>query len=227
MGGEFPHERKTRITARKQTVAGFLTGRDYDGLREWAASARNPFRTLYSLLWAPEAQNCWRAAEAIGLAAGDTAAAKSDTVREVIRRLFWSMNDESGNLCWYAGQALGEILARVNRFRDDYLSNYLSFVDEEPFEVGTRYGIMRLGTLDDLSADHRSMLEQQLPKLRASLSHADPAIRAYSILAIRALQSTVDSAQAKRIQNDGATFAYFDRDSGILSDRPVAASLDL
>ena len=58
-----------------------------------------------------------------------------ERVRVLVRGLFWSMNDESGNLIRFAPQAIGEILARVPELLPEYEKNLAAFRDESPFEV--------------------------------------------------------------------------------------------
>jgi len=66
-----------------------------------------------SLLFDRDKVICFRASEALGKVAAMEADKDLEPVRDLLRRLFWMMNDESGNTCWYAPEAIGEILYNV------------------------------------------------------------------------------------------------------------------
>lgn len=137
----------TRNARRKLEVRAFLDAGDTAGLLGWADSEgqRIALRTLQSLLFDGEEAIRWRAAEGLGRVAARVAEEDLDRVRVVVRGLFWSMNDESGNLIRFAPQAIGEILARVPELQPEYEKNLAAFRDESPFEEGVRWALRRIG----------------------------------------------------------------------------------
>ena len=56
-------------------------------------------------------------------------------VGEVVRRLLWSMNDESGSVGWSAPEAVAEIVVHVPRL-DEYAEVVASSIDLDPFQRG-------------------------------------------------------------------------------------------
>jgi len=87
---------------RKSKVKELLRERDYDNLQKWAKNMRNPQRTLLSLAYDTDELIRWRAIEAIGKVAQIQAESDIEKVRDLIRRLLWLMNDESGGLGWHS-----------------------------------------------------------------------------------------------------------------------------
>jgi len=73
---------------------------------------------------------------------------KEDKVRQYIRTLFWSMNDESGGIGWSAPQAVAEIIRQIPELLDPYGSMMIAYsLDEPPLVKGGLWGIGRLGSM--------------------------------------------------------------------------------
>lgn len=94
-----------------------LQGRE-DALVELAATDARTLRPLMGRLWDPDRVMRQRAARVIGRAA----AVDPDRGLELIRRLLWALNDESGTNGVHAIPALGEIGRRVPELLAPHLS---------------------------------------------------------------------------------------------------------
>ena len=108
----------------------------------------------------------WRAVLALGFVAR-ALPAHEPSLREFLRSLFWSMNDESGNLCRMAPEALGEILRVRPDLRLGYAPLLVQYLVEEPFETGALWALCRL-------AGAGCLLEIPDALLAPSLKHPDP-----------------------------------------------------
>jgi hypothetical protein len=53
-----------------------------------------------------------------------------ESARTVMRRLIWSLNEESGWIGWGSAEALGEIMARNETLAKEYHNLLISFVIE-------------------------------------------------------------------------------------------------
>ena len=53
-----------------------------------------------------------------------------ESARTVMRRLLWSLNEESGWIGWGSAEALGEIMARNETLAQEYHNLLISFVRE-------------------------------------------------------------------------------------------------
>lgn len=121
-----------------------------------AAPAKGLSRALLLGLSAPGEDQRWRAVGLLGGVAGRLAASQGlEAVREVLRRLMWSLNEESGGIGWAAPQAMGEILHQVPALAGEYgkiLCSYLSpgpnYLDHPPLLAGAAWALGRLGQAD-------------------------------------------------------------------------------
>jgi methylated-DNA-[protein]-cysteine S-methyltransferase len=206
--------RSSRIR-RKQQVRELLARRDWSGFADWLAGDRNPAAVLISLLFVNEELLRWRAIEALGRLVGDKAHEDPEIVRDYLRRLFWSMNDESGNIIWNAPEAIGEILAQVPALAPEYFTQLSAFLREEPFERGTHWAIARLARL------HPELCAQGVGELRKSLSDDDPLIRARAARALLAIDRESHRRAVEPLYDDKSPLAEYDRQSGNLQSSTV------
>ncbi|HEY6004478.1 MAG TPA: hypothetical protein VIV57_16505 [Anaeromyxobacter sp.] len=149
--------------------------------------------------------------EGLGRVAAGMGREGPEPVRELVRRTLWLMNDESGGLLWNGPQVLGAVLAHVPVLRAELASVLASFLEEEPFRVGTRWALWRLAlvapeTVREIGAD-----------LAASLADPDPAVRGHAALALRAAGNAVPD-----LERDRAAFLLFDPRTGELRETSVA-----
>ena len=69
-------------------------------------------RSGYKGLLDPDELIRWRTVEALGKVAVMLGERDLETVRELVRKLLWLMNDESGGLCRLSPELIGEILVQ-------------------------------------------------------------------------------------------------------------------
>ena len=71
-----------------------------------------------------------------------------EKVRDYLRRLIWSINDESGGIGWSAPEAIAEIIGRIPELLEPYGSIMIARAFEEPPLVkGGLWGVGRMGKL--------------------------------------------------------------------------------
>ena len=73
----------------------------------------------------------WHAVSAFGMVVRKLAEGNLETARVVMRRLLWSLNDESGGIGWGAPQAMAEIMANQPQLADEYLHMLISYTKED------------------------------------------------------------------------------------------------
>ena len=193
---------------KKALLRDKLTIRALNEIVDWAKTDRSASRILTSLLFDREKVICFRAAEALGRVAAMEADSNLEFVRELLRRLFWSMNDESGNTCWYAPEAIGEILYNVPVLCKEFCGLLKPFLAEEPFEKGTRIAISRVACVDP------GLFEDIKVRLMESLGGSDPGIRGAGLLALGALGGEYAIDEIKHLENDESDLDVYDFDSG-------------
>jgi hypothetical protein len=159
---------------RERLLKEVLDERDWDRLQRIPASAGWLLRRLSAHMQRAEPLRRWRALEALGIWCRKMPA-DEEILREFLRSLFWSMNDESGNLFRMAPEAIGELLLAKPKLRDEYASLLPQFLNEEPFEAGTLWALCRL--VDDGWQPCHLAANQ----VTAGLTHPDPRHRGLSI----------------------------------------------
>jgi len=93
----------------------------------------------------------WRAVSGMGVVVSRLAETQMESARVVMRRLMWSLNDESGGIGWGAPEALGEITARHSLLAGEYahiLVSYIrpdgNFLEHPVLQRGLLWGLGRL-----------------------------------------------------------------------------------
>ncbi|MCP4634319.1 MAG: hypothetical protein GY855_15440 [candidate division Zixibacteria bacterium] len=169
-------------------------------------------KALMYLLYDDDKLIQWRVIEAIGRLAFIESQEDIEKVREMIRRQFWMMNDESGSLSWHGPEIVAEILCNVPDLLDEYGMILTSFMAEEPFERGSHWAVQRLV---QLRPDIFIMIKD---KLLHSLADNDPAIRGYSLMALTALRVSIPEVHLNILKNDDSNFEIFDFKSSEMTD---------
>jgi methylated-DNA-[protein]-cysteine S-methyltransferase len=207
---------QSRVRIRKEAARDLLSRRDLQAYREWATDDKQVLRTLASLLFETDDRLRWRAIEAIGIAAGVVRQRDQESVRHLVRRLFWLMNDESGGICWCAPEAIAEIIVNCPELISEYGKMLATFLIEEPFEAGTRWAISRIGHLkpETFAKKHQLLLD--------SLESDIPEWRAYSLLALQALKVNIPAGQLDTLRQDGTTVPFYDFTTGELQQFAIS-----
>lgn len=166
---------------------------------------RHILRNLYSV----EAPVRWCAVRDLGLLAAERSAERN---RELLRRLAWSLNEESGATGWGAPEAMGEILAGSPTLRPEfdghflgYLSGRETFLDNPVLDAGTLWALGRLGrgaTFD--VAEHEAAIGR-------FIDHPDSAVRGLSVWAWGQLGlSSSDERAREMASDDGSLWLIID-----------------
>jgi hypothetical protein len=174
----------------KPQVIALLAGPDRDRAgRELAAL--DPAKltgALFSALLNRDPLIGWRAVTAFGIIAARLAFEDMEQAKVLMRRMMWSLNEESGAVGWGVPEAMGEIMAESPELARQYhriLASYIhegakegNFLDHAPLRRGVYWGLARLaqtqpGLAAPASAD-----------LTAALGESDPAVRGLAAQAL-------------------------------------------
>ncbi len=116
---------------------------------------------LFSGICRSEERLKWHAVAAMGPVVSRLADREMESARVVMRRLMWSLNDESGGIGWGAPEAMAEALVGHEGLAQEYTHVLVSFMREdgfyieyEPLQRGLMWGLGRLAAMrpDLLSA---------------------------------------------------------------------------
>lgn len=94
-------------------------------------SPRRVIHSLFPLLCHQNPVIKWRAVTAMGDAVSRLIKEDMEAVREIVRRLMWNLNDESGGIGWGAPEAMGEILSSSRKLAKEYAPILLSYARED------------------------------------------------------------------------------------------------
>ncbi|GAB6179548.1 hypothetical protein JCM14036_08670 [Desulfotomaculum defluvii] len=141
-----------------------------------ARALENPgiMRYLFRLLYHPYGLERWRAIEGLGCITEAMQQENPEAVREVIRRLLWSMNDESGTTSWSAPEAIGEIVYRKPEELQEFIPIVVNASEEEIFHRGIAWTLGRVGS------KRPELVQEFIPLLRQFLSHPKPEVRGHA-----------------------------------------------
>lgn len=191
--------------ARKARVRELVSDGSLEELAVWAQQDRYVLRPLLGLLFDTDELICRRTIHTLGLIAPRIFAEDPERIRLIIRQQFWHMNDESGNVGWYAPQVIGEIVASVPALVDEYARRLPPFFVEEPFEAGAYWAVARI-------AENRPEVYRAITsKLVAATADPDASIRYYSLLALSRIDPAAASDAAGAMVGDGAEVQWYDR----------------
>ena len=161
---------------RKADVRGLLEAFDMEGVLVLARRQRRVLSLLLGLTYDPDEVIAWRAVEGLGLAAVVVAEGETEFVRGILRRLLWSLNDESGGIGWKSPQGLGAIVAgRLDLF-SEFVPIIISLfeMEEELFRPGTLWAVGCIG------AQVPNLVAQAVPWIVQLLADPDPQTRAHA-----------------------------------------------
>jgi len=191
-----------------------LKQRDLAGLDKWAYGTAGSMSILLTFIYNRDELTAWRAVEALGEVADYLW--ELERTREIIRRLFWSMNDESGSLGWYAPQAVGEILYRVHPLMDEFGRILASLHGQEPFREGVFWGMSRM------SSKKPAIFADMVEELQPALEDPLPSIRAHAALVLAGLKAGEAREKIESLLQDRAEFRVYDFSAGVLKTETVA-----
>jgi hypothetical protein len=166
--------------------------------------------TLLSLLMDHDELTKWRAVTGIGLVVSRLSDQDIEAARVIMRRLMWSLNDESGGIGWGAPEAMSEIMACSPRIADEYHSILISYLNEEgnfleyeALQKGLLWGVARL------AAARPDLMRPAAIYLDKYLESKDPSIRAFSGRSFRLLGAEDRNPLLNQLLEDHAEFKTF------------------
>ena len=156
--------------------------------------AKDTVNVLFSALSRQEEQVRWYAITAIGPLVALLAEEDMEEARIIMRRLLWSLNDESGGIGWGAPEAMSEIMCCHQGLAEEYVHMLLSymrpdgeelhqdgnFLEHESLQQGVMWAAGRLGQCQRELASAKGM-GRDLPPY---LSSADATVRGLAARAI-------------------------------------------
>ena len=154
----------THLEMRK-IILQALEANDLDAVVSLALKSRKAMSLLVRLAYDKETLAGWRAIKAAGLVAKALAKTDHEFLRITVRKLLWSLSDESGGIGWSAPELLGEIVSSDPAGFADIVPLIAEVYDieEETFRPGVVYALTRIAeTSPELAACHQKIIIRSL-----------------------------------------------------------------
>jgi hypothetical protein len=197
----------------KQTVRSLLAAENFDAALEalGAYSERQVINPLFGLLYESDPLTRWRAITAIGRVVAGLADRNPESARVVMRRLMWTLNDESGGIGWGSPEAMGEIMACHTRMAHEYahiLISYLNpegnYLEYEELQRGVLWALGRLARV------HPELTAPARPFMTAFLSALHPELRGLALWAGTPLADVHLRAHITPLRDDPAELTIYE-----------------
>lgn len=219
----------TQVEMKRAMVAA-LEANDLEAVRPIALQSRKALSVLIRLAYDKTTLTGWRAIKAIGFVSSLYMNNNYDFLRDTIRKLLWSLSDESGGIGWSAPEILGEIVSADPHKLSDIIPLIAEVYDieEKIFRPGVLYALLKIA---DASPECVLPFQEIIIK---GLSDQDPLSKIYSLELIETLKDKIssthlddlrtrikglvkDSSEAWVYQNDGFVgFVVGDKATDIL-----------
>ncbi len=208
--------------ALKRQVLDLIAGPDLAAIRADLAglAAKNVVNILFSALCREDSRQRWHAVTCMGDAVARLAGEDLEAARIVMRRLLWSLNDESGGIGWGAPEAMAEILCRHPGLGEEYVHMLISYMREDGEERcqdgnflehpllqrGLLWGMARLSRCRPDLLLARGV-EADIPQY---LTATDAAIRGLAVAVAGALGLAACRPQLERLLADAAPLTLYE-----------------
>jgi len=189
-------------------------------------SPRRVINPLFSLFCSQDEGIRWKAITAMGFIVSTIASKDMESARIVMRRLMWSLNDESGGIGWGAPEAMGEIMACHEGLANEFvhiLVSYIredgNFIEYELLQRGVLWGIGRLAQVMPDILRQRNIEHMLLLHLTSS----DPIIRALAVWTIGLIGIEESRPRVQTLLTDNTKVQiYFNRNLVIRTIAKIA-----
>ncbi len=205
----------------KQTLVAALEANDFETVRTLALQSRKVFSVLVRLAYDKATLIGWRAIKAIGHVSSLYVNNNYDFLRDAIRKLLWSLSDESGGIGWSAPEILGEIVGTDPEKMSDVIPLIADIfaVEERVFRPGVLYALTRI------AETHPEFVVRFQKLVRDGLQEHDPLCRIYALELVTLLRGQLNPddladimRQVEKLKHDRAEAWVYrnDRFEGLL-----------
>ncbi|HYA86920.1 MAG TPA: hypothetical protein VEI57_07655 [Nitrospirota bacterium] len=179
----------------KQTLINALEANDYETVRTLALQSRKVFSVLVRLAYDKTTLIGWRSISAIGHVASLYVKNNYDFLRDAIRKLLWSLSDESGGIGWSAPEILGEIVSADPGKMSDVIPLIADIftLDERVFRPGVLYALKRI------SETQPGSVVQFKGLAMCGLTENDPLARIYALELVHVLKEQFSPEDLKKV----------------------------
>lgn len=128
---------------KKEELELLLRNDNMDQLRSVLEEKPQVMRKLMGFLYHPEIEVRDAAARGFGVVAQ---VFPMEKLKDLLRRMMWMLNDESGSCCWHVPYAVGEIGYNNPEAIDDFLACFSHYANDpdETMSTGVKHALERI-----------------------------------------------------------------------------------
>jgi len=187
----------------KKFIHRALEMNDLDAVVLLVQKNRKALSLLIRMAYDKETLVGWRAIKAVGRIANVLVNAEREFLRIAVRKLLWSLSDESGGIGWAAPELLGEIVQSDPEGFADIIPLIAEVygIEEQTFRPGVMYALARVAEVSpEIIVNYQKIIIR-------SLLDTNPLIRVYTLELIGLLWPVVCNKNLwsmdykKKIQN--------------------------
>lgn len=206
----------------KQQVLDLLNHEDLAEIERGLAAldAKEAVNALIAAICRSEERLRWHAVTAMGWTVARLAEDEMEEARIIMRRLLWSLNEESGGIGWGAPEAMAEIFCRHEGLAEEYVHMLLSYMRPDgdlPHQDGNflEHETLQRGLLWAAGRLAQCRLELALTKgvnddLPQYLDSPDGAVRGLAARAMGLLGHCHCLERLHELQADSATLRLYE-----------------
>jgi len=176
--------------ALKKTLQELLLREEMDTAlgQLYTLNLRRVINPLFSFFCSGDERLRWRAITAAGAVISKMAQRRVEDARIMMRRLMWTLNDESGGIGWGSPEAMGETMARSAVLTKEYAAIFASYLN--PAGNYLEHAVLQRGVLwgaSRLARSRGAAAVRTAPFLGAFMESDDPVHRGLAARSARAL----------------------------------------
>lgn len=181
------------VRKNKRKILNILESGDLEHIRRQldVLPVKSVVNALFSAVCRGEDQVHWHGVICMGIYVARLADADMEEARIVMRRMLWSLNDESGGIGWGIPEAMAEVMKCHQGLAREYIHMLISYMREDGSELfqdgnylehealqrGLLWGIGRLAETRPDMLRERGVVPDLLPYLDSP----DPAVRGQAV----------------------------------------------
>jgi hypothetical protein len=161
----------------KKFIHRALEMNDLDAVVLLVQKNRKALSLLIRMAYDKETLVGWRAIKAVGRIANVLVNAEREFLRIAVRKLLWSLSDESGGIGWAAPELLGEIVQSDPEGFADIIPLIAEVygIEEQTFRPGVMYALARVAEVSpEIIVNYQKIIIR-------SLVDTNPLIRVYTL----------------------------------------------
>lgn len=172
---------------------------------------------LTAFLYDDDAATRFRAVKAIGIMAEKKALKnRLEELRESIRRLFWTMNHESGATGWRSADAIGAIASSSRILSGEYAKLLMLHRNDPAFETSVFRAIA------SISEKHPEAIKEFVPDLESAAASSNPETKFWALLSMFRIGACDIARLKNELSKERATIAVFNAQTEeMISAAPV------